>query len=746
MKKTCFLFLLFCGVFCGATAQTALSELQWVDSVMATLSMEQRAAQTMVVRVPLNLTDDQAEAFADQLGSVGGVCFFAGTAKRQIELTRLFQERSIVPLLVCIDGEWGLGMRLKDCYSFPRQNIFESLPSEADTLAYMIGEEIGRQCRKMGIHVNFAPVVDVNSNPRNPVIGTRSFSAYPERVALLGSLYMRGLQSQGVMAVAKHFPGHGDTDADSHYELPVLNHTHAYMDTVDLLPFRRLIADGVGGVMTAHLQINSYDAHRPSSLSPALVNDLLRKQMKFNGMVFTDGLDMKGVTNHYSNGQGEVQALRAGNDVLLLPPDVGQAVNAIVAEMRSDPQFSKLVDMRCRRMLRAKYRLGIPQADFCAIAAPDKDDSLRCAAIVNGMRLYQDRTIDSLVRNGIEQRAYPGCQIVVAQHGRIVFSRSYGGQSYDTTFCPVTDTTLYDLASLTKITATTLAVMKLIDEGKVNINDKVSRYLPLLRNTNKKNITLKEMLSHCARLKAFDAYWQKAKTPEGVLRLIAQSPLQKEDGYLYSDLGFILLAEMVEAVAKMPLDEYVQRSFYEPMGLRHTTFEPLEHGFDYNDIAPTEVDSIYRKELIHGTVHDPNAYALGGVAGHAGLFSCAEDLARLMQMLAQGGVLDGRRYLSKKVVDMFNTRHYASRGNRRALGFDKPLIHSRSTHVSPFASQSSFGHTGFTGTMIWVDPEYGLVYIFLSNRVHPTATPNKLAQMNIRTDIQDRIYSIVNEK
>ena len=742
---------LFLGFVVSATFAQSRVERHWVDSVMRTLSDEQMAAQLMVVRVPLNLSDSDAEVFAQQLvdRQIGGVCFFAGTSPRQLELTRRFQRDMQVPLMVCLDAEWGLGMRLRDCFSFPRQGVFEKLHPDSDTLAYFIGREIGIQCRKMGVHVNFAPVVDVNSNPLNPVIGTRSFSADPNRVAHLGSLYMRGLQSQGVMAVAKHFPGHGDTKTDSHLELPVLNHTHAYMDTIDLLPFRRLIADGVQGVMTAHLQVNSYDSLHPSSLSEVLVSDLLRKKMGFKGIVFTDGLDMKGVTNHYSNGQGELQALRAGNDILLLPPDVPQAIQLIAATMKQDSKFRKLVEMRCRRVLRAKYHFLHPIDGLGAIqpsAIPDEADSLRCRAIVNGIKLYQDSILDALVMNGIEKHAYPGCQILVAQYGNIIFSRSYGSQSYDTTFCPVTDSTIYDLASLTKITATTIALMKLVDEGKVNLDEKLSHYLHYLRKTNKKDITVRQALSHCARLKAYDNYWQKTDDPDKILKLIAQSPLQSKDGYLYSDLGFILLGDLVREVSGHSLDKFMQRNFYQPLHMNHTAFKPLEHGFDLQNIAPTELDSIFRKELIHGTVHDPNAYALGEVSGHAGLFSNASDLFLLMQMLLNGGELDGHRYLSKEVINTFNSRSYAAKGNRRALGFDKPLIHDRSSHVAPEASQSSFGHTGFTGTMIWVDPQYQLIYIFLSNRVHPSATPNRLAQMNIRTDIQSRIYQLLVEK
>ena len=331
--------------------------------------------------------------------------------------------------------------------------------------------------------------------------------------------------------------------------------------------------------------------------------------------------------------------------------------------------------------------------------------------------------------------------MVVMRHGQVIYRRCYGSYVYDDPLaCRVSPSTMYDLASVTKVAATTLAVMKLVDNGVVSLDDKLADYLPYLKGSNKEQITLRQALSHIARLKAFDNYWATARTPDDIRRMIAESPLQKKEKYLYSDLGFIMLADVVEQVSGLPLDKFVERHFYKPMGLTHTCFQPLSHGFDLDNVAPTEDEMTYRNRLIHGVVHDPNAYALGGVAGHAGLFSNADEVGALMQLLLNGGVYNGHRLLSSDVIDTFNTRYYTRLENRRVLGFDKPLIHGESQHVAPEASQSSFGHTGFTGTMIWADPQYDLVYVFLSNRVHPSATPNRLALLNIRTNIQSLIY------
>lgn len=825
-------------------------ESRWVDSVMNRLSLKEQIAQLMVVRVPLDMAEKDVKAFVkDNLKKyeVGGVCFFAGNSVRQLDLTKRFQEASDIPLLITTDAEWGLGMRLKDCYSFPRQMLMGALPPEYDSLIYEVGREIGIQCRNMGVHINYAPVVDLNSNPKNPVIGVRSFGENRDRVSRKAILFMQGMQSQGVTAVAKHFPGHGDTDADSHLGLPVVNHSLSQIEENDLEPFRRMIEAGVGGVMVAHLQVNVLDNRnaRPSSLSYPIITELLREKMGFEGLVITDGLDMKGVTKYYDKGQGELEALLAGNDILLLPPDVEAGIDAIYKAAKHDKEMQHLIAYRCRRVLAEKYRHGLDHLDLASLHVPDAQDRMRADSLaylialhgitmLNGnnwhpgdyveehyaspyklkesqcehpiMVSYEDspvvrraaqdllagkyafegimpvcaagfkegdggvlieekpvnyyealpevgmdwncfRDIDSIVESGIARKAYPGCRLLVAKDGRVVYNRAYGRMTYDEDSAPVEMNTLYDLASLTKVAATTLAVMKLVDAGKVDLDDNLSKYLPYLKHSNKRKITIRQTLSHFARLKAFDDYYLKAveqdDPKEYILEQIADSKLESRLHYVYSDFGFILLADMVERVSGQSLDVFMQTHFYDSLGMAHTTFNPLENGFVEDSIAPTEFDKVWRHRQIRGTVHDQNADAMGGVSGHAGLFSTADDLARLYMMLLNGGEYEGHRYLSQAVINQFNQRYYAAKGNRRALGFDKPLINSPSTHVAPEASQSSFGHTGFTGTMVWLDPQYDLVYIFLSNRVYPSANPNKLAQMNIRTDIQSLIYNSI---
>lgn len=929
------------------TPETIRNRVQqniWVDSVMNTLSLDDRIGQLMMVRVPIKMSAKQQQNFEKLITQyhVGGVCFFAGTCADQLRQTKRYQQISPFPLLVALDAEWGLGMRLTDAYSFPRQMLMGALSAANDTLILQMANEVAIQCNKMGIHVNFAPVVDLNSNPLNPVIGSRSFGENKNRVGAKGLMYMKGLQNNNVIAVAKHFPGHGDTDVDSHLDLPIINHSKAYVDSVDIVPFIRLAKNGVRGVMVGHLQVNAYDNRRnmPATLSEAISNELLRKQVSFKGLVFTDGMDMKAVTKNYSVGQAELMALLAGADVLLLPSDVPAAVKTIKARAEQDSLFAQMINLKCRAILREKFRCGLNQMDISKLSVPSKEDYQRCSNLTvkiaskaltlvwnepkvlplrpneNVVRLavgncdtsitslssvmsdrisaadkvvidlyaysnptssknygasstvlstirkvvslnpktsvviygspyilqffaapnsalasalpcpaavvvaYQDlpevhkavegalwgktkfegvlpvnvrslqgkdtpkpirkpspyervvaagmdsncfREIDSIVYKGINQKAYPGCQLLVAYKGNVVYNRSYGRQTYDDNSPLVDSTTIYDLASLTKVTATTFAIMKLVDEGKIQLDDPLSRYLPYLKRTNKKSITVRQALSHIARLKAFDAYYSKLDNRCGdlshsteeynttlceecraaMMLNIAKSDLTKETKYLYSDFGFILLGDLVRQVSGQTLDIFMNQQFYQPMGLRNTTFCPRLHGFDTNRIAPTENDTYYRHRLLRGEVHDQNAAAMGGVSGHAGLFSTATDIYQLYKMWLDGGKYNGKQILSPAIFKTFNHRYYANLGNRRALGYDKPLINSRSSHCAPEATQSSFGHTGFTGTMVWVDPDKQLVYIFLSNRVHPEAGSNKLAKLNIRTDIQSLIYQSI---
>jgi CubicO group peptidase (beta-lactamase class C family) len=384
--------------------------------------------------------------------------------------------------------------------------------------------------------------------------------------------------------------------------------------------------------------------------------------------------------------------------------------------------------------------------------------------------------IDSIVSEGIKAKAFPGCQVLVASEGKVIYNKSFGTHTYDSAAVKVENYHLYDVASLTKILATTLAIMKLYDEKAIGLNDRLGLYIPSLKGTSKEKITIKEVLTHQAGFTPFIPFYKKAigttfkdsaifskiKTKhyntqvadslyinkgyeQELFAIIAQSDLKKQGEYLYSDLGFILLRKLVENVSNQSFESYLQENIYNPLNLGNIRFNPMASGVPKNRIPPTELDSEFRKQLIHGHVHDPAAAMLGGVSGHAGLFSNANDVAVIMQMLLNEGTYGGVRIFKETTVALFTKRQ--SKEYRRGLGFDKPeTFANKPTPTGKNCSPLTFGHTGFTGTCAWADPKNKLVYVFLSNRVNPSAENNKLANMNIRTKIHDLIYEVTRRK
>jgi CubicO group peptidase (beta-lactamase class C family) len=384
--------------------------------------------------------------------------------------------------------------------------------------------------------------------------------------------------------------------------------------------------------------------------------------------------------------------------------------------------------------------------------------------------------IDSMVMEGIRNKALPGCQVLVAQHGKVLYNKSFGTFTYDSASTKVENYHLYDLASLTKILATTLAIMKLYDDKAIGLNDKLGLYLPFLRGTAKEKITIKEVLLHQAGFPAFIPFYKKTmqngvldttwyssiKTSRNTLQLadqlwidkryeqeifnvIASADMKTSGEYVYSDLGFILLRKLVENVSNMPFENFMNEHFYEPLAISNLYFNPIAKGIPIGKIAPTELDTVYRKQLVQGFVHDPAAAMMGGISGHAGLFGNANSVAILMQMLLNQGTYGNVRVLKSSTVQLFTNKQ--NKKSRRGLGFDKPeTIPFRPSPTGAFCSPQTFGHTGFTGTCTWADPKTEIIYVFLSNRVYPFPENNKLAQSNLRTRIQDLIYEVTRKK
>lgn len=948
------------------TTSSRLSQHEWVDSVYNSLTPRQRLGQLFMVAAYSNKDAAHKQELNKLVTeyNIGGLIFFQGGPMRQARMTNDLQAQAKVPMLIGMDAEWGLAMRLDSTISFPRQMTLGAIADNA--YIFKMGAEIARQCKRMGVHVNFAPVVDVNSNPNNPVIGMRSFGESKELVAAKGSAYMRGLQNYGVMANAKHFPGHGDTDADSHISLPVIKHSKERLDDIELYPFKRLIADSVKSIMVGHLHVPAYDKanNRAATLSKNIVTNILKKQLGFKGLIFTDALNMKGVSSYYKPGEVDVKALLAGNDVLLFAEDVPEAINQIEKAIKGRDIQGKEIEKRVKKILAAKYWAGLNNyqpieqstlykdlhmaqsealvqelygkavtitkndykwlpfktldttrftslaigadktntfqkmlgnyapfehfhtngrsKDFDTLASRFKGKrrtiivsfhkvngsssrnygisdtavaflkklqekhnvivvvfgnpySLRnfkdfpavvCAyeenkythavtpqvlfgaieseatlpvTVAPNMKLgtglptlalnrlrygYPEEVqmngdilarIDSLANLIIKQKMTPGCQVLVAKDGVVVYDKSFGYLTYDSTTQPVSDSTIYDLASITKVASTLQAVMYLYERGKLDIMGKASDYLPELMGTNKENLVISDILTHQAGLQPYIPYWKKTiksvsvsevyycnskdnwftnevapgifsmKTMEDSLWIwtIKSDLLEKNKrggyDYKYSDLGFYIMKRVAEKLLNMPIDQFNSQTFYDPLGLATMTFKPLEK-FSATMIAPTEKDVQFRGRLIQGTVHDQGAAMFGGVAGHAGLFSNAHDLAVLMQMNMQAGYYGGIQYFAPSVMPVF-TKKFFDR-NRRGLGWDKPLPRGGGP-VSKMASPSTFGHTGFTGTAAWADPDHGLVFIFLSNRVYPDAENVKLISGNIRPKIQDIIYESI---
>ncbi|SDW62200.1 beta-glucosidase [Hydrobacter penzbergensis] len=929
---------------------------RWVRKKFRKLSKDQRIAQLMIIRAHSNLGPDHVAQVTELIKkyNIGGLCFFQGGPVRQALLTNYYQSIAKTPLMIAIDGEWGLGMRLDSVTSFPRQLMMGAVPDAQ--LIYRFGNAVGEQCKRMGIQVNYAPVVDINNNPQNPVINDRSFGEDKYKVALYGVQYMKGMQDKGVMACAKHFPGHGDVAVDSHKDLPVINKTKAQLDELELYPFRELIKAGVGSMMIAHLSIPAIDTtpNLPTSLSVKNVTGLLRQELGYQGISFTDALEMQGVAKFFPKGDASVLSLIAGNDMLCLPGDIPGSIAKVKEAIKAGKLSWETINARVKKVLLAKYHLGlnhlsaidtthlvdelnqqtnqlrqeiatnaltllrrnnttllplhatkvayvgigiakpnvfaarlqqdyhanlfffdeknnntadilqqlsgydavvmglhnygrVPANDFGLsatardfisrlqqsntisfvfgnpyalkytanaqnlVACYENDDITQNAAAdllqgkiqakgelpvtvdsqlkfgdgivyhnyfpqvspaAVGMRQDALDRIDRIATDAIEKGAAPGCVVLVAKDGKLVYYKAFGYTSSDKQ-TPMRTEDVFDLASVTKISATTVSIMKLYEEGKISLDKTLGDYLPWTRGTNKAGLKLSDVLLHQAGLVPFipfyrevidtvtgkplpqyfsiikDALHQYRVAENLFLRndwedtlyhRILQSKLGAPGTYVYSDNDFIFLGKIAEAVSGMPLDQYARTHFYLPLQMNSTTFKPRER-MPLQVIVPTEEEHHFRMQLIHGDVHDEGAAMFGGVAGHAGLFSNAYDLAQLYQMLLNGGELNGTRFFQKTTVDHFTA--YNSTVSRRGLGFDKPEK-DNATRKDPYPSASvspaTFGHTGFTGTCVWVDPKYNLVYIFLSNRVNPTRNNNKLSQLNVRSNIQEAIY------
>ncbi len=907
------------------TAPLPLAATRWIDSTLASLSLRDRVAQMMMIWVLGDYTSTTDSSFvwaSDRiaLDHVGGVVMSLGSPIEVAAKVNAMQQQSRIPLLVASDVEPGLG-RLEGGTFLPnllRGGDATVLPSNmaigasgSVRHAQAAGRIIGLESRAIGIHVAFAPAVDINNNPANPVINVRSFGEEPNAVARLGAAFVLGLQETGVAATLKHFPGHGDTDTDSHNALPIVSASRERLDQMELVPFRAALAAGAAAVMSAHIALPAISRDStPATLVPAIMHGLLRDTLGFRGLAFTDAMDMRGVGAGYGLDESSVRAVLAGNDVLLMPADIPAAISAVTAAVERGEIPAARIEASVRRILEYKIRTGAIQRPFVsldslrtvvgtaahrAIAQAIANDAVtllrnddgqipfaprgRTAVITftSDADLSAGRTfgaelrtllpetrllritpgtprarLDSLLRpdervvfatfvrtiegegrfavgahvarwvdsvaiarpltvvafsnpyvvrefgwvsgyiatygrgdateraaaqalagripfhgrapislpgfysagdgaprdtvaqatledslrtiltRGVRDSVFPGAIAVIGDRRGILTQVSAGRIDWAAD-APTPDlNTVWDIASLTKVVGMTTAMMQLVEQGHVDLDAPVQRYLPEWTGPHKERVTVRHLLTHSAGLPAFRQLWKLTPNADSARALLLNTPLDTVPGarMVYSDIGAVLLGFVVERVAREPLDRYLDQRVFAPLGLRDTRYAPPNAW--RSRIAPTEQDP-WRGRLLRGEVHDENAAFLGTPVAHAGLFSSASDLARFARMLLNEGVLDGVRLIGTATVRDF-TRVQNVLVSNRALGWETPTGTNSAGRVM---RRPAYGHTGFTGTSIWIDPTTDRFVILLTNRVNPTRENSRIGPL--RTAVADLV-------
>lgn len=938
----------------------------WVRSQLEKMTLDEKIAQLLTISVTPNQGIENKNKVLEQIKTYkpGAILVMQGKPVETANWIDEFQQASKVPLLVATDAEWGLSMRIDSVMKFPYAQAIGAV--QDSVLVYQLGCDIATQLKLMGIHMNFAPVADVNTNPANPVINFRSVSENQSDVARKTWWIAKGMQDSGVIPVAKHFPGHGDTDTDSHKALPFLKHSKERMDSVETYPFRYLSDRGICGIMTAHLNVPSIDStETPSSLSTKIVTRYLKNEIGFKGFVITDAIDMKGVRTE--KGNTEAEALIAGNDMIEFIPDMQKAIQTVKNAVDSGRLSIAEIDEKCLTVLALKrwvnlneyqpsnvvnltsklnssfleltnrklIRSSLTVLKNSSILPLQGLDTLKIASLVigsneiapfqkmlgryteithfalsknataqdwanirlklknynliicgvQGINIYPaskygtseiqrkavsdiiqekravfaffgnayalkhfenihlskalivayqntpliqeltaqlifgaynangklsvtvdnrfnfndgleiqenkcfaytipeevginsellNQKIDSIANLGLKKRAFPGCQVLIAKDGNVILYKTYGYHTYDNKL-KVKENDVYDWASITKVSGPLPAIMKLVDDKKLDVEKPLSDYWTDFKGSNKENIRISEFLAHQSGIPASIPFWQMATDKKGALNPdvfkhkpekgyqvhISENLYMKDDfrkliydtirnskleekKYLYSCLSFHIYPQVITELTGVNYEEYIKKTFYRPLGATTITYNPYQH-FTLNRIVPTETDNYFRKQTVQGFVHDEGAAMLGGVSGNAGLFGSANDLAKLFQMYLQKGYYGGKRYISEETINHFIEPRFPENDNRRGLGFDKPLLNNKTTtsnneYPARDVSSSSFGHSGFTGTFVWADPESGVLYVFLSNRVYPSRENNKLSELSIRSSMLQEIY------
>ncbi|MBU2996724.1 serine hydrolase [Cellulophaga baltica] len=940
----------------------SISQQQWVNSKYDAMSIDEKIGQLFMVSVASN----QSKASTNKINQliaeehIGGVIFSVGGPVQQAKLTNKYQKTSKLPLLIGMDAEWGLSMRLDSTYAFPWNMTLGAIRDSS--IVEKVGRQIGKHAKRLGVHINFAPDIDINTNPQNPIIGNRSFGEDRENVTRNGIAFMKGMESVGVLSNGKHFPGHGDTATDSHKTLPQIPFDRARLDSIEMYPFKKIIKEGISSIMVAHLNVPSLEMQNeiPSSLSEQIISGILKDELGFKGLVFTDALNMNGVGTSKIAGDVELDAFMAGNDILLMPKDVKTAKARLLNAYSEGKITEQRLETSVKKILMSKYKVGlqhykptevknlfedlnnlendliyeeaienaitvakneflllplkkienkkiayihfgdaegdsfynqlkkytdvarfdisdlasvsstlasynviivghhksnespwksykytqeelgvlkqiaslrtsnlilaefvkpyslldikslqginsiiigyqnskiaqerVAQAIFGAIPVngllpvtvhPELpvNTSLKLGSLLRlgysfpereGMNSTKLAEVDELVQHGLDSLMFPGAQVLVARHGKVIYNKAFGKPVYDTQE-KLTIEHIFDLASLTKILSSLPILMKMEEEGKLKLNQTFKDLVPEYSTSDLKDVTVLKALSHYGRIPAWIAFYvstlDKSRKPshefyrttptegfsikvndklfltnaykDSIYNRIGRQEL-KSNRYRYSDVGYYVFHKYIEDTYGEPQDKLANDFFYAPLGATTTTYNPLNK-FDKDRIVPTEEDNYYRYERVQGYVHDMGAAMQGGVGGHAGLFSNANDVAKIMQMYLQGGTYGGKQYLTSRTIKKFNTCYFCNENVRRGVGFDKPDLRTGSPTCG-CVSHQSFGHSGFTGTYTWADPDKDLVYVFLSNRTYPTASNTLLVKSSLRTRIQKAIYDAI---
>ena len=949
--KRLFLWVfLLAFIFISGCSSVPKTSKNWPQKVLKTLSLREKIAQMMIYRMHLKYKDVTPEKWEEIIrlldgDGIGGIHLWSGDGSSSIAIMNEIQKRSRIPIIFDADIERGFGQRFPSGTDFPPMMAITATGNPEN--AYEVGKIVATESRAAGIHWNLSPVVDVNNNPLNPIINTRSFSENADIVSEFSKKYAKGLQDYGMIATAKHFPGHGDTQTDSHSSLAMIPSDSSRLWSLELKPFATMAEAGVDVVMVAHVHAPDYqpEADDPATLSPFWVTDVLKDRLGFDGAIITDGMGMGGITKNYSDDYAIVKAVQAGCHIIIQNYDMVGSIDAIEKAVLDGEISEQQINSSALKMLELKYKVGlnlnpyvgldlmmrnistkrnreasnriaseaitlvkdskgllpinaspkdtlyiidiydqeykhsrstvaskiiseripvraiqvdesdkkpildvivksIPKNSQILINAfvspkewkdriffPDnetyfvrelikKSDRIILASLgtpyllqdfpkvstylcaYNGSYLMQNALANALLgskdisgrlpisipglyeigsgtfkemkvkvekiseykpgievkrvlpeavgannnyierfmESAIKDSAWPGGVLLAAKSGNIFYHKGHGFHTYESKK-PVRSSDIFDLASITKVISTTSGIMKLVDKNKIDLDKPVVSYLPNFKGKKKKfkkqksEITVRDLLSHSSGLPAFKQYFKMEKTREVILENIydTEPVREKGDTTIYSDVGAIMLGELIEKASGFPLDIFVDSLIFKPLGMGTTFYNPPEEKI--KRVIPTEIDP--KGNLIHGYVHDENAHSLGGVAGHAGLFSTAKDLAIFSQMMLNKGLYGWKRIFKQETVDLFTKRANLVSQSSRCLGWDSP---SGASSGGVYLSDASYGHGGYTGTTLWIDPDNEIIVILLTNAVHPNRKNKDPKYFDWRHRIHSAVY------